>query len=119
MFLGSEITKEFLEGAVPLNESDDTDRDAILETEIYRAISGKAKYMSMIDLLENISLGNRLPLLSVRVHVEPGTSLRAIATLTESKGRGLDNRRDIRKSYYVLASFYARPNAFPAIFREK
>ena len=66
-----------------------------------------------------ISLGNRLPLLSVRVHVEPGTSLRAIATLTESKGRGLDNRRDIRKSYYVLASFYARPNAFPAIFREK
>ena len=54
MFLGSEITKEFLEGAVPLNESDDTDRDAILETEIYRAISGKAKYMSMIDLLENI-----------------------------------------------------------------
>ena len=66
-----------------------------------------------------ISLGNRLPLLSVRVHVEPGTSLRTIATLTESKGRGLDNRRDIRKSYYVLASFYARPNAFPAIFREK
>ena len=65
------------------------------------------------------SLGNRLPLLSVRVHVEPGTSLRAIATLTESKGRGLDNRRDIRKSYYVLASFYARPSVFPAISREK
>ena len=79
--------------------------------------------LSLLSLLfrmeEIISLGNRLPLLSVRVHVEPGTSLRAIATLTESKGRGLDNRRDIRKSYYVLASFYARPNAFPAIFREK
>ena len=79
--------------------------------------------LSLLSLLfrmeEIISLGNRLPLLSVRVHVEPGTSLRAIATLTESKGRGLDNRRDIRKSYYVLASIYARPNAFPAIFREK
>lgn len=54
MFLGSEITEELLEGAVPLNESDDTDRDAILESEIYRAISGKAKYMPTIDLLENI-----------------------------------------------------------------
>ena len=54
MFLGSEKAEELLEGAVPLNESDDTDRDAILETEIYRAISGEAKYMSTIDLLENI-----------------------------------------------------------------
>ena len=72
-----------------------------------------------LSKIEVISLGNRLPLLSVRVHVEPGTSLRAIATLTESKGRGLDNRRDMTKKYYVLASIYARPSVFPAISREK
>ena len=103
---------------LPANNMEDRDKlydlRSLLSPFIY---SRRAQAKSRPTL--TISLGNRLPLLSVRVHVEPGTSLRAIATLTESKGRGLDNRRDIRKSYYVLASFYARPNAFPAIFREK
>lgn len=58
LFLGSEKAEEVLEGSVPLDESydieNDTHSDKILESEICRALSGKARYMSTIDLLENI-----------------------------------------------------------------
>ena len=58
LFLGSEKAEEVLEGSVPLSESYDidtgTESDTILETEIYNALRGEARYLPTIDLLENI-----------------------------------------------------------------